>query len=86
MVMLGGILNCERDLQRENPKYEIFVSRGEGRVGTFTSSTKGGETTYLNERKKRFPARPLEILPGLEHDLVGPRLEHVVGVRGRKEV
>ena len=28
MVMLGGILNCERDLQRENPKYEILVSRG----------------------------------------------------------
>jgi len=55
-------------------------------VVTITSSTKGGETTYLNERKKRLPARPLEILLGLEHDLVGPRLEHVVGVGRREEV
>lgn len=29
----------------------------------------------LNERVERLPVRPLEILLGLEHDLVGPRFE-----------
>jgi len=31
----------------------------------------------LNERIKRLSARPLEILPGLERDLVIPGLERV---------
>jgi len=50
VVMFGGILDCERD---------------------------------LNERIKRLPTRPLEILPGLERDLVIPRLKRAVG---REEV
>lgn len=57
MVMLGGILNCERDLQRENPKYEILVSRGGRKSGHLHILNEGGRN-HLPERKEKTISCP----------------------------
>ena len=63
MVMFGRILDCKCDLRVSN-------SAGEGAAIV-------SRTSHLNEGIKRLPTRSLEILLGLEYDLVSPGLKRV---------
>ena len=64
VVMFGRILNFKRDLQR-------------GSAVNFSGNDRVSRITHLDEWIKRLPARSLEILLGLEHDLINPRLQCV---------